>query len=197
MEFINNLSLLLERISSSRFWDMGVSIGTLLAAFFAFRAVRQTSKQLEIEQTPYIVMSDRISTAAEGRMHTISLKNIGRGSAINVTVTSDPEGKISIIEGTNPHSINLSSAEPHNGWAIDESRVIEGLKIQGIEIKKSISQELPDENNAKNENEIKKSDFFIYIWYKNQYGHRYKTEAKMRHSGPFFKVMENNFKKLS
>ncbi len=187
----------LDKLYNSRVWDIGVSLSALLVVYFAYRAVKQTSKQLEIEQTPYVVLSDRITTAGDDRLHTISLKNIGRGSAVNITATTDPQGKISIIEGSNPHSINLASKDYHNGWAIDEGQLIKGLKNQGKIIKKSIIQELPDENSIDKEEEKYKSEFFIYIWYNDQYGHRYETEAKIRRSGLFFKVMENKFKRLS
>lgn len=179
------------------FWNILVSIGTLASAFFAYKALKQTSKQLTIEQTPYVVLKDRIVTAEpDNRIHVAMLKNLGKGSAFNVRLTTDPEGNISIIEGSNPHSIDLSSSEVNNGWALDEGQAIKGLNKQGLNIKKSVFNEIPDENKLK-EQEKNRADFSIYVWYKDQMGNNYRTEAVIRHSGHFLKIMNNTFGKIS
>lgn len=193
LNLINNIDVLMDQ----KLLNTLTSIGTLLSVFFAYKALRQTSKQLEIEQTPYVVLKERIGTSApDNRIHIAQLKNLGKGSAFGIRLTTDPEGMISIIDGSNPHTIDLSSSEVNNGWALDETPAIAGLRKQGLKIKNSIINELPDENNFKNESEKVKSNFLIYIWYQDQVGKKYKTETIIRHSGSFLKVMENHFFKI-
>ncbi len=148
--------------------------------------------QLRIEQEPYLVIKDHIVIAGSdpGRLHIIMFKNIGRGAALNVLATTDPEGKISIIEASNPHSVDLGPGEVNNGWAIDENQVIKGLKEQGVSIEDSVVLGIPDESSLR-ESEKFKADFYIFLWYQDQLGKKYKTVTKIRHSGAFFKVMEN------
>lgn len=112
-------------------WEVATSVGSIGAIYFAYLAIIQSNKQLEIEQSPYVVMNDRIITNAKNVLHNISLKNIGKGMAKSIISTADPEGKISIIEGSNPHSIDLGSNQPYTTWAIDEGKVIKGLNKQG------------------------------------------------------------------
>lgn len=178
-------------------WEVGVSFGTVAAALFAYKAIIESNRRLEIEQTPYVVLKERVYTAGSGRsehLHIISLKNVGKASAVRIIATTDPEGEISIIEGSNPHSIDLAPAEPHNNWAIDEQRVIEGLAKQG-KIVRSVVRDIPDENTLRVDQKDK-ADFNLFIWYENQQGNRYQTIVKIRHSGVFFKVMENKFEKI-
>lgn len=177
-------------------WETATSVGTLSALYFAYRAIRQSNIQLEAEQTPYVVMKSNIGMATiegQSRMHIVMFENIGRGLASNITLTSDPEGQVSIIDGTNPHSVNLGSGQFNNGWAIDETEVILGLKKQGLKIKSSVIKDIPDENKVADTN---LSDFHLFFWYSDQVGKKYKTIAKIRHSGSFLKVMENQVVKL-
>lgn len=171
-------------------WEVSVTMGTLSAAYYAYAGIREANKRLEIEQSPYLVIKDRIYTAGPtDRLHLISLKNIGKGRAINIKATADPEGLISIIDGTNPHSIDLNSGEPHLGWAIDEQRVVEGLLKQGKKVT-CVANDIPDENALSEEQKVQ-ADFYLYLWYEDQLGNGYKTETTFRHSGHFFKVMKN------
>lgn len=218
---ISNLDSLLHKLSCNGFglvfntrcpdfydlpiWDVAVALGTLTAVYYAYFAIRESNKRFEIEQTPYVVLDDRIYTAAGSgteesvrheRLHTINITNVGRGSAINLTVTSDPEGKISIIEGSNPHSISLPSSKPYVNWAIDEQQVIKGLRKQGITNINLMVKDIPTEESLNHSNKHK-ADFHLYIWYKDQLENKYMTRVKIRHthshtSAPhFFKVMEN------
>ena len=197
MDKFKTISELIKLIFNKDSLDILVSIGTLASAFFAFKALKQTSKQLKIEQTPYVVLKDRITTAdPDNRIHIAQLKNLGKGSAFNIRLTTDPQGEISIVDGSNPHSIDLSSSEVNNGWALDEGQAIKGLNEQGINIKKSIINEIPDENSINKESDKQKSNFSIFIWYKDQMGSRYKTQTVVRHSGHFLKIMENIFSKI-
>lgn len=54
---------------------------------------------------------------------------------------------------------------------------------------------MPNENDL-DENEMDKADFYLYIWFEDQLGNKYKTITKIRHSGVFFKVMENKVEKI-
>lgn len=178
-------------------WEVAVATGTIAAAYFAYAAIRESNKRLEVEQTPYVVLKDRIFTAGSGKdehLDLISLKNIGKGSAVKITASSDPEGQISIIEGSNPHSIDLASGDYHNNWAIDEGQVVKGLAKQGKKIK-SVIKDVPNEANLEDD-EKDNADFYLFIWYENQAGNRYRTVVQIRHSGYFFKVMENKFEKV-
>jgi hypothetical protein len=176
-------------------WELLVAIGTISAAYFAYQAVKDSNRRLEIEQSPYLVFNERIITNAHNQLHVIMIKNVGRGSAIRVTATSDPEGKISIIDGSNPHSIDLLQGEPHNNWAINENRVVEGLKEQGILVESTVMEDLPDENTLEIE-QREKSDFNLYLWYEDQLEHEYVTVGKFRHSGPFLKLMRNKVERI-
>lgn len=171
-------------------WQVSVSIGTISAAYFAFIALTESNRHFDLEQTPHVVIKDRIITDAANKLHVIMLKNIGKGSAASITATADPDGKISIINGSNPHSIELTSGEPHNNWAIDENRVVEGLRKQGIHVNSSVFNEIPDENSL-SVDQKDKADFKLFLWYSDQRDNKYKTETTIRHSGPFMKVMKN------
>lgn len=183
-------------------WEVSVAFGTISAAYYAYQAIEESNKRLRLDQEPDVRIKDRISTAGSmNQLHTISLKNYGKGRALNITATADPEGKISIIEGSNPHSIDLGPGDYNTGWAIDEQQVIKGLVAQGIIIKPVkraiplMSEGMPAEHMLK-EGEEDKSDFRFYLWYEDQLGNKYKTITKIRHSGNFFKVMENRVEKL-
>lgn len=175
-------------------WEASVAFGTLSAAYFAYGAIRESNKRLELEQAPYVVLQYNISLASD-RLHTISVKNTGKGLAANIRATTDPKGEISIIEVSNSHTIELKSGEVNTGWAIDENQVIKGLKKQGVNIISSIVKEIPKEEDLSDE-EKSRADFHIFLWYEDQMGYKYMTVIKIRHSGYFFKVMENKVQKI-
>lgn len=179
-------------------WEVGITFGTLTAAYYAYAGIRESNKRLELEQTPHVVFNDKIVTAADidgiQRLHTVSLENVGKGRAINITATADPEGKISMIEGSNSHSIDLAPGGHYTSWAIDEGQVIKGLAKQGIKVI-SISNDIPDENILKDD-EKDKADFRLFLWYEDQIGNHYKTTGKFRRAGIFLKKMENRVDKL-
>lgn len=216
---ISNLDSLLYKILCSTFglvfkticpdfydlpiWEVAVAFGTLTAAYYAYSAIRESNKRLRLEQEPDVRLTQRIGTASPlNELHTISLKNFGKGRAVNITATADPEGTIFIIEGSNPHSIDLGPGDYNTGWAIDESQVIKGLAKQDIIIKASkkgatplVIEGIPDENKLK-EGEKDGADFYLYLWYEDQLGNRYRTATKIRHSGYFLKVMENKVERV-
>lgn len=175
-------------------WQAAATFGSLAALYFAYRAITQSNLQLEAEQTPYVVMKGHIGMANNNQTtHIVMFENIGKGLAANIRLTADPQGKISAIDGSNPHTVNLGSGQYNNGWAVDEHKIILGLQQQGLSVTNSVINEIPDENVVANPDE---ADFFLYFWYSDQPGNRYCTETKIRHSGHFLKVMENKVKKL-
>ena len=194
----NALGLVFKTICTGYYdipiWEAAVATGTFTAAYFAYQAIQESNKRLEIEQSPHVVIQNGISIAVDfnevDRLHTISLKNIGKGRALNIVATADPEGKISIIDGSNPNSIDLRDGEVNTSWAIDERQVIKGLKKQNIEAS-SVVNDMPDENDL-DEDEKEKADFHLFLWYSDQMGNRYKTTTKFRHSSQFIKVMSND-----
>lgn len=181
-------------------WEVFVTFGTILTAIIALKAINQSNKQMELEQTPYVVLKDGVVTAPstqkpKGKLHSVSIKNVGKGSSYNIRLTADPKGQISIIEGSNPNSIDLGISESYTTWAIDEECVIKGFKEQNITISHSVMNELPNENDLEAK-DLEKADFKFYIWYEDNMGRRYKTTTTVRYSGLFLKIMNNKFEKI-
>lgn len=178
-------------------WEAGVVFGTIAAAYYAYAAIAEASKRLELDQAPYVVFTSKIIMSGNNppRFHVVSLENIGKGRATNITISADDQNRLSIAEGSNSHSINLKDGEHNTGWGVDEEQVIKGLALQGREIVISVFSEIPDEMTL-SEDEKEKSDIFLYLWYEDQIGIKYRTIGKFRHSGLFFKLMENRQEKL-
>lgn len=178
------------------FWEVSVTIGTLLTAYLALQSIRESNRRLVIEQTPFVVLYDRILTAGtNNHLHLLQVKNIGRGAAIGITATADPEGKYSIIEGTHPHSLDLGAGGVNNSWAVDEQRVIQGLSgSQSINIT-SVMGGIPDEHTL-TEGEKERAGFKLYLHYYDQLNLEYRTETIIRHSSVFLKIMENKVTEL-
>lgn len=172
-------------------WEAGVAVGTLSAAYYAYAGIRESNKRLQIEQSPHVVFNDRIVTAAPlNTLHVISIKNAGKGRAINITATADSKGSISIIEGSNANSVTLRDGEHNTSWAIDEDQVLKGLNKEGRRLGSPIIESLPDEAEL-SENEKDMSDLILYLWYEDQIGNKYRTTGKFRHAGHFIKMMGN------
>jgi|GEM_PF-3472506 len=180
------------------FWSLfevtGVFATAIIAIWVGIKSISQSNKQLEIEQTPHVVMKDHLQLAGSSHqhLHMVFVTNVGRGAALNVHVTSDPAGKVSAADGSNPHSKNIGSGA-NDSWAIDEGHVIVGLKKQGIQVSNSVVLEIPDENTCRDPHE---SEFKLFFWYEDQMGNKYKTISYIRHCGHFFKVMKNDKEKI-
>lgn len=145
------------------------AIGTFVAAVFAGLALRQSNKQLKIEQTPYIVL-DHIRKV--GDRFGFAVKNIGRGSAINITFSIEENissRNDAFFSDDQPHSANFRSMEESHYWKTDASRL---------------------------DNLIFKNGFaFLYIFFEDQSFSPYRTKVKIKSIGkrPNHKyiVMEN------
>lgn len=61
------------------FWEVLVSLGTILAAYFAYAAIKQSNRQLNIGLTPYLVLVDRVTTNADNTVQSITVENVGKG----------------------------------------------------------------------------------------------------------------------
>lgn len=198
-DFVCKLTNTIFKLTCSNYydlpiWQVSATFGSLAALYFAYRAITQSNLQLEIEQTPYVVMKGSIGMVDNNqRMHVVMFENIGKGLAANITLTVDPEAKISVIESSNPHTVNLGSGQYNNGWAVDEDQVIKGLKLQGKNITRSVIMDMPDEKTSSN---VDDCDFHLYYWYEDQTGKKYQTKTKIRRSGFFLKVMENKVRRL-
>lgn len=148
------------------------SLGTFVAAVFAGLALRQSNKQLKIEQTPYIVL-DRIKRVRVGETFGFTVKNIGRGSAINVTFSIKRDflsRNGAFFSNDQTHSKNFSSMEEISNWKVDYSR------LDSLTIKNGFT--------------------YLYIFFEDQSRKLYRTKVKIKKIGtpPDHKyiVMENN-----
>ncbi len=145
------------------------AIGTFVAAVFAGLALRQSNKQLKIEQTPYIVL-DHIRRV--GNRFGFAVKNIGRGSAINITFSVSKDilnRNEAFFSNDQPHSANFKSMEESHYWKTD-ARTLNNLVF-------------------------KKDYAFLYIFFEDQSGKSYKTMVKIKKIGTVpnhkFIVMKN------
>jgi hypothetical protein len=148
-------------------WDVAIAVGTILAAYFAYKAINQSNKQLEVEQEPYVVVNSSINLISNGR-HMITLKNVGRGSALRITCSVDKEDKDKpFFETTESHSYNLSMNDHITAQANDS--VIDKIK----------------------QNIVNNKDGF-YIFYKSQLGKAYITKVKLKEIPNKLVFMEND-----
>lgn len=178
------------------FWEVLVSLGTILAAYFAYAAIKQSNRQLNIGLTPYLVLVDRVTTNADNTVQSITVENVGKGSAINVWLSSDQIGGTPLADSSNPHSHNISPGK-RVSWALDDNQLKKGLitqriisQLDFIALPKSTPafDIIPDELTLE-DHEKYKSDFHIYIWYEDQTPTKWRTTVTVRHSGYFLKVM--------
>lgn len=185
------------------FWEVLVSLGTLLAAYFAYAAIMQSNKQLSLELTPYLVLISRIHTSSDNSVIGIEVENVGKGTAVNARVSADSEGKISLADSSNPHSQNISAGKRAT-WAIDDNQLKSGLVAQDVISKATLTKLpksihvfdiIPDEL-ALLDKEKDKSDFNIYLWYEDQLSNKLRTKVVVRHSGYFLKVMSHTVEKI-
>ena len=156
------------------FWSLlevfGTISGVFVTGFAAVNAIRQSNKQLSIEQEPYVVADGSISLV-ETEINRVTLKNVGRGSALRITCSTDEKDRDkAFFENTESHSYYL----PSNN------------QVKSLASVDSISQ---IKTNKKDE------ACYFYIFYEDQMGKSYKTEVKMKlpdEEGKKFVVMENN-----
>jgi hypothetical protein len=145
------------------------AIGTFIAAVFAGLALRQSNKQLKIEQTPYMVLDHIVR---DGNRYGFATKNVGRGPAVNITFNkSDKMSKRNdaFFSNDQQHSANFYPFEESHYWYVD-GNVIDKLKH--------------DNDYA-----------FLYIFYNNQSDETFMTKVKIKRIKPggnvAYVVMEN------
>lgn len=109
------------------FIELVGSIGTFVAAVFAGFALRQSNKQLRIEQIPHVVLDHIVR---ESSRYGFATKNIGRGPAVHVTFsTGDDISKRNnaFFSNDQPHSANFYPFEESHYWYVD-GNVLDSLK---------------------------------------------------------------------
>lgn len=162
----------------SEIWNALTAIGTIttsvVAVYFGTAGSRQTSRQLKIEQEPYVVAEKTITSAT----WSLQIKNIGRGPALRVTVSSSTSDKDKpLFEAAEPHSCDLASKESIDNWRLDERN----LKMQLCSGNKNTEFEVGKHYN-------------LYIHYSDQLDNRYLTKITFEYlnvGGAHLKVMEN------
>jgi len=157
------------------FLSLVSDIALVLTAIIAYKGIKNSnenlSKQLEIEQTPYVVIEGGISL--EGK---VFLKNIGRGMALRVILLlggdkwnenfHDP--KTSIVF-TDNHSKELGS----NG----SMEVV----VNYNNISKAFNLVIGEEPRYLDT---------LYIFYSDQLGNRYRNRVSLKKEGETYLVME-------
>lgn len=142
-------------------------------AFVLLRYTKETywlkkiaQKQIEVEQEPYVVCKGLIKLVGTER-HKVALKNVGRGSALRVTCTTDKSNRDKpFFEDSEPHAYYLSMNE-------EVTSLIDGGVINQI---KSIHEG---------------GYYYFYIYTKSQLGNMSITRVKLKLRPEEFVVMEN------
>jgi hypothetical protein len=146
-------------------WDVLTSFGTILAGYFAYRALAQSNKQLQAELTPYIV-SGNIGNEGNFRK-TIQLKNIGKGVALKLYLSSDAYGKHRIQHPSLPEYQYVEFGKEFTTLMLDE---VISTKIDFLEEGEGIT---------------------LYFWYQDIAGNKYRTISVFRKSGQHIKNITN------
>lgn len=103
------------------FWEALGALGTISAGYFAYRAIKESNRQRELEQKPQLLVGNMNYPKADG----INIRNIGRGQAQNIRITSDIAGKKSLLDEHVPLSTSLVSGE-------SVSLMLDGVKVRNI-----------------------------------------------------------------
>lgn len=173
-------------------WGLFTAVGTIsavvVALYASYKSTQHVERQLKIEQEPYVVAKNGISIEGIDGPSTdrkkdylkLSLKNIGRGPAIRITVTgmlNDPNKSL-FEDKKDPHSYDLGSNDEKIDWKIDENNLKELVK-------KRYNIEITQLN--------KDQPIYLYIFFSDQLNKNYQTKVKLFRSGSgdFLKVMEN------
>ncbi len=156
-------------------WNLLTSIGTIAAAFLAYKALNQSNRQLQGEQRPYIVAGNISYNGND-----IQFKNVGKGTAFNLYVSSDPKGNVHIQHPSLPEFQFIEPGKELTTLMVDENRIISyyGLNKQ-----------------LKHLNELKE-EFHLYFWYKDVSGKHYRTQSTFKKSGLNLKSIDNQFTEI-
>ena len=157
-------------------WEVGVAVGTISAAYYAYAAIREANRRLAIEQTPHVVLDHIIR---KSNRYGFAIKNIGRGPAVHITFsTSDAISKRNnaFFSNDQPHSANFYPFEESHYWYVD-GNVLDSLKH--------------------------KNDYaHLYIFYENQSNVLFMTKVKIKRiikegNNVAYIVMENKFERTN
>lgn len=152
--------------------EIMVITGSVMVGLYAvYQSNQNLSKQLEIEQTPYVVAKGAVFITEPGAngvkysRNCLYLKNIGRGIASNIKVSTDSENQDkAFFASSQSHVIDLGSNQEGEPWLVDDK-------------------------NLKSLNEA-------YIFYYDQLGGEYKTKVIFELAGDRYKVMSNHQEKI-
>ncbi len=122
-----------------QFWQIGeviaVSSASIIALWSGWRAHKDNSLQLQASQRPLIKLLENIKIAKgsndDAKSIDLSIKNIGRGPAINITANFFLEGRNNaLFEREYPHSINLGTGEDFHDWKINPTNMKSQVRKQ-------------------------------------------------------------------
>ena len=162
------------------------SLAVIVSLYSSHQSNKHIEKQLEIEQEPYVVILDGMyvnepHTSRPGQVpFVLKIKNIGRGPALRVTVTtSRTDQNKAFFEASEPHSIDLSSGDEKFDWKVDENNldVYIGESYEGLHIDTLLTS----------------NPVYLYVYCYDQLGKIHKTKTKLESCNPYpyLKVMEN------
>lgn len=151
------------------------ALGAISASVAAWFAIRQSNKQLKIEQTPYVILDHIVR---ENNRYGFSIKNIGKGSAISITLSKDNElykRNAAFFSNDQPHSANMMPQEESHYWMVD-GHVLDNLKHVD-------------------------SFAYLYIFFESQSNNLFITNVKIKRivksgGNVGYVVMENKFEDL-
>lgn len=172
----------IQQINSVDILQSILLLASVIVAYFAIsQGSKNLSKQLEIEQTPYIVGKGAIFTnrspsnvQATYLQNCLYLKNIGRGMArnINVSVTDSwvVSERLPFFEGNQSNTIDLGGNQDAEPWLVH----------------------LPHLEKA----EVSNNDLYIYIYFSDQLDNEYKTILHLnKDSNIGYRVMGNKLER--
>ncbi len=175
-------------------WNAISAIATTVASIIALCAtylskkqadknLEQLNRQLEIEQTPAVIVQKPIQSGGVKRLD-LTIKNVGRGSAFNIVGSSDEKNKSGgFFSDDSPHSINLFPGEEFGDnktsfISLDKDKDTDKIRSDCGQI-----------------NEGGKIYWYFYLFYEDQMKTRYRTKIKVKQrpsgSNNYYVVMEN------
>lgn|GEM_PF-5524432 len=177
---LQTLGFFLDIFMSNTIWSIIQTLGVIASVIIAFLAIRSSNrsleKQLDIEQTPYVVGKGMISfnsIPGDGfnyLANCIYLKNIGRGMAKNIVISLEKTthgNKTILTESNQSTTIDLGAGEEAEPWLIKIDKLLEATTDDYSRVK-------------------------AYIYYFDQLDNRYITELKLERTSRGFTVIFND-----
>lgn len=108
------------------FWEVLTAVGTISSGLFAYAALNQSNTQLKAEQTP-IIVGQTISKEQQGinGPYYLEFKNIGKGTALKLSVTTDYDGRVSALVEESQNYLYYKGDGFTQGFPITSESVIE------------------------------------------------------------------------